>query len=326
MNKTYQTLLVLLILTSLNVLLTFNNGYAGLIIKQLKTGLIVKLKTDIDTQIIRVGGLIPEKIVITAETREQNLQFTWNIDGPGKLLETTTNQNVYIPPDKIDEAAAQTAITVTATDDQGNQGGDELTFTLIPFSTQEQLIRLKVKLNTEKYEALIKQEQQGVSVTDQIIPILEEIIEGLKETKEIYEKLSQTHPEILQELNQTQYTIKRFEKGLFNRLSPTPTPIPSPEIRITIKNGDGKIRKPVEDVYFIKVKEVVTITVDIANLPNRYIEIGWSSGRGRIEEIDKKTTTYTTPTTIGGDYITVNVLDPETGKAKDTTVTIEVKE
>jgi tetratricopeptide (TPR) repeat protein len=177
----------------------------------------VKLETDMSTNMIRIGGFIPQKVVITAISQEQNLQYTWNIQGPGQLLKTERSYiQAYTPPDKIDKTTNQATITVSVTNVKGQQGKDTLTFHLIPFSIQEQLLRLKMKINIEKYDALKKQEQQNPKLNEQIIPILQDILNGFKEI----ETLKQTdipqefQAEILQSL---QNEMAPYEKDLGER-------------------------------------------------------------------------------------------------------------
>lgn len=105
--------------------------------------------------------------------------------------------------------------------------------------------------------------------------------------------------------------------------TPTPetvvsTPIPTPAIvfrinGVVIKDADGKVIEPVNDIYTIPKGEIVTITVDIKSSPEQKIEVAWTTGRGKVPPGNKTTNTYTA-TKLGSDYVTVYIWDTVTGK------------
>ncbi len=277
MDKSHQTLLFSFIVTFFNILLLFSNVYAQI---------PVKLETDIDMQVIDIGGLTPQAVTITADATGQGLSFAWDIDGPGKLLKEPTHINRYTPPDSIDGTIAQTTITVTVTNDAGEKGSDSLKFILIPLSIKEQLSKLKVQLNNEEYKKLKKLEEAGLSVNDQIIPILNEIIIGLKETKGFYAKFSQEYPEVSQEVKRIQGEIDVFDAELNDRSFP---PLEARDlaknliVQVTSKNtyGAGIIFSRNDEFLFIVTTnhivrpiggEVQALRVQFAFRLGEYIE------------------------------------------------------
>lgn len=218
---------------------------------EIEGSLSVKLETDMSSNMIRIGGFIPQKVFITAITQEENLQYSWNKQGPGQLLNTERSYQVYTPPDNIDKTTDQVTITVSVANGKGQQGKDTLTLHLIPFSIQEQLLRLKMKINIEKYETLKTQEQQNPKLNEQIIPVLQDILKGFKEIK----MLNQTdtpqefQAEILQSL---QNEMAPYEKDLGERQVGS-NPLPVDSLReLSIQALQNRLQEQIEKYNTLK--------------------------------------------------------------------------
>jgi hypothetical protein len=104
---------------------------------------------DSDIQVI---PLIPlgsrSQIEITANSREENVTFTWELKGPGKLREGKKSfVRVYEIPDTIDERSKEATITVTMIKDEEKIASDSVTFTLIdPIIEPEKVVTIPISL------------------------------------------------------------------------------------------------------------------------------------------------------------------------------------
>ncbi len=115
--------LFLMTLTFLNVLLTLNVVEA-----QPTVDMNFVIPPNVRTILI---GEVPE-IIMTARANGQDLEFSWDIDGPGEFKgDTGTSTTFYIPPDKIDGESTEATISVTVTDGSGKKATDKVTFTLL---------------------------------------------------------------------------------------------------------------------------------------------------------------------------------------------------
>jgi hypothetical protein len=68
----------------------------------------VKLVVDPDLRTITIGKNTQE-IAIIARTDKQDVQFAWNLKGPGTLAGDNTSPGVlYIPPDNLSKTTSRT--------------------------------------------------------------------------------------------------------------------------------------------------------------------------------------------------------------------------
>ena len=84
MHKTDQSFLTLFAIIVLSVMMVLDVGYAQP---------VVKLEVNPDIQIIPIGVDI-EDIFIEALVDSSDYQFTWSLDGPGKLDESSMSPNL----------------------------------------------------------------------------------------------------------------------------------------------------------------------------------------------------------------------------------------
>ncbi len=123
MNAKYRTLLVFIILTAPIMLLTLSTEGAQPTVN-------LKFVMSPDTRTIRLGE-IPE-IILTTRAEGHDLKFHWEHEGPGKFKgERDKPTIIYIPPDSIDGENAEITITVTVTDEKGQEAQDSITFMLL---------------------------------------------------------------------------------------------------------------------------------------------------------------------------------------------------
>lgn len=99
-----------------------------------------------------------------------------------------------------------------------------------------------------------------------------------------------------------------------------PTSPPNPDRRgeftiqqVALTDANGKKMYPSDDVYTIRLRETITITVEIAGAAQREISVAWIAGNGQIQATDERINTYTA-TGVGGDYVMIEVWDSETGE------------
>ncbi len=122
MKRISESLLVLVV--SVVVLM----GFWGL---RAEAQLAVTLETDPDIQVITLDAA-PQEILIIARSTQEQVEFTWQLDGPGQLQGDLTSPGiVYIPPDAIEEPATQVEISVKVTDETGAEKVEKVIFTLM---------------------------------------------------------------------------------------------------------------------------------------------------------------------------------------------------
>ncbi len=122
MYKTYQRFLLLLTIIALSTPITFNNVYAQP---------TVKIRIEPYIQKIDIGSETGE-IKIEAGAKKSDLQFNWNLNGPGKLIGDKKSPAIfYIPPNSIDGQTAQATISVTVKNKEGEETTEHVIFTLI---------------------------------------------------------------------------------------------------------------------------------------------------------------------------------------------------
>lgn len=99
---------------------------------------------------------------------------------------------------------------------------------------------------------------------------------------------------------------------------PLPTPLPVPEItlafqEIIVQNASGIRLDPVNDIYFVRQGETVTITVQVETSDGDRVQAAWTTGRGKVPLSNSRTNTYTAAR-LGSDYVKVLVWDALSGK------------
>jgi len=111
---------IAIVAITLYVLVMFGEGYAA----DPDVMLVVNPKS---TEVQAGSG----KIVITVEASGENLTFTWQLKGPGKL-EDEGAAAFYSPPEKIDQESASAIVTVTVKEPSGQETVKSVTFTILP--------------------------------------------------------------------------------------------------------------------------------------------------------------------------------------------------
>jgi len=105
------------------IMLLFGEGYAA--------APTVKLVVNPDTTDVYAGS---EPVVLTAETSGSGLTFKWELQGPGKI-EGKGSEISYIVPETIRGVSAQATITVTVTDEAGQEITETVTFNILASKT-----------------------------------------------------------------------------------------------------------------------------------------------------------------------------------------------
>jgi hypothetical protein len=91
----------------------------------------VQLLLEPDIRTIVLGGNVAE-IAIIARTDTPNVQFAWNLSGPGVLTGDLTGPGVlYLPPNNHAEIQTHAMITVTVADEERREHKENVVFTLI---------------------------------------------------------------------------------------------------------------------------------------------------------------------------------------------------
>ncbi len=117
-----KRLILFVIIFFVSMLLLIRDSYAAL------TGTIIV--TPPGTAEMRTGS---DPIGLAAQVAESNLEFLWELVGPGELKGNPERSSVfYRPPDRIDGESAEAIITVTVTNSMGEETTESKTFTIIP--------------------------------------------------------------------------------------------------------------------------------------------------------------------------------------------------
>lgn len=103
-----------------------------------------------------------------------------------------------------------------------------------------------------------------------------------------------------------------------NFTPPTPTATPVPEVvfrleNVVVKDSNGRVMRPEENVYLIPQGETVTITANVTHSQGHEIEFAWTTARGKVPPNSDNTNTYTA-TKTGSDYVIVYIWDAVTGQ------------
>jgi hypothetical protein len=78
-----------------------------------------------------------DPIALTLRVKGKNLTYEWKLLGPGKL-EGTGSSVFYILPEKIDGESEQALITVTVTDESGEETAESVTFNILAKKEESQ--------------------------------------------------------------------------------------------------------------------------------------------------------------------------------------------
>jgi len=191
--------------------------------------LSVKLVVNPDRTIVPVES---EPIALTAKASGSNLQFNWELLGPGKLEGFMTGPAVfYIPPEKIDGKSAAVIIRLKVTDNEGQELTESVTLEIVSDGTdvpeippdfsptpgpqpvtkeEDRLGQLKLKVckerlpqlhehtlcqHYEKYNELRKSEQPGNNTRNQRMLIFQDIVENLEEIKACVDTIIHKEPD-----------------------------------------------------------------------------------------------------------------------------------
>ncbi len=118
MLRRYQDRLIFLLLISLSMVLCEASSAAALSVK-----LVVNpIRTEVSA-----GS---DRIVLTTRASGTRLTFKWELRGPGKLEEKGLAA-FYFPPDAIEKVSELATITVTVTDDTGQETKETVTFKIL---------------------------------------------------------------------------------------------------------------------------------------------------------------------------------------------------
>ncbi len=91
----------------------------------------VKLIVNPDTPDVYTGS---EPVALTAEASGSGLTFKWELQGPGKI-EGEGSEISYIAPETLEGASTQATITVSVTDEAGQETTETFTFTILASKT-----------------------------------------------------------------------------------------------------------------------------------------------------------------------------------------------
>ena len=270
MTKKHQ---ILLTFSVVNILCLFNFAYAQL---------TVNLEPEIDTQIIRIGTTVQysysEKLLITARANKQTVKYQWTVDGIPLSENPEKQEFLFIPPENIHDEVIQKTVSITVIDDSELTATDSLTFIIIPLSPEERRKRFKLMReelpvdakiehfqnrfigHKKHYEELREREKnKRESINDEIVPVLLEIIDELKEIERIYLK----YPKLFQGRIKPpdQFIRKNFEQEIISRL--TPDVLPTVEL----------ILKPDTKVIYLGEESQILITAQ----PNKEgLQVEWT--------------------------------------------------
>ena len=109
---------IALLLSVLHILVVCGEGYAAPTVKLI----VSPNKTD-----VYLGS---DSIVLTAKASGANLKYTWSLQGPGEV-EGEGAAVFYKLPEKIEGESAQAVVTVTVTDEKGEETTDSFTFNIL---------------------------------------------------------------------------------------------------------------------------------------------------------------------------------------------------
>lgn len=123
MHRKQHNVFIAVILIALSILLLLGEGYA----------VTPKIRITVNPaqpDVYAGAG----RIILTAQTKGSNIiAYTWKLTGSGKLEGDMTRSAIaYIPPDKIGDKSDTAVITVTVTDDTGQQTTVSVSFTILP--------------------------------------------------------------------------------------------------------------------------------------------------------------------------------------------------
>jgi len=124
--KTY-VVWTLLVNVCLTVLFTSSNVHAQLAVE-------LTMDPEIPNRILTIGVNRDDiSIVVRVIGQDrQDLEYAWNLKGPGDLKGENTPGIFYTPPQTIEGTAAQVEISVTVADDKGLKATKSLILTLVP--------------------------------------------------------------------------------------------------------------------------------------------------------------------------------------------------
>jgi len=110
---------IAVVLIASHIMLLVGDGYAA--------APTVKLIVNPNKTDVYVGS---ESVALTAKASGSGLQFKWELQGPGKI-EGTGSAVFYNIPDEIEGESARAMITVTVTDEAGQETTETVTFNIL---------------------------------------------------------------------------------------------------------------------------------------------------------------------------------------------------
>jgi hypothetical protein len=138
---------IALLLSVLHVLVICGEGYAAPTVKLI----VSPNKTD-----VYLGA---DSIVLTAKASGANLKYKWNLQGPG-AIEGEGAAVFYKLPESIEGESAQAVVTVTVTDENGEETTDSFTFNILK---KEETKPVAAEPKSEP-----EQEKKGMSTTTKV--------------------------------------------------------------------------------------------------------------------------------------------------------------
>lgn len=142
-QKSLKFSIVVVVIVSY-VTLLFGTGYAA--------PPTVKLIVNPNKTDVYVGS---DPVALTAKATGAGVKFKWELQGPGKI-EGTGSAIFYNIPDKIEGESAQAIVTITVTDEAGQEATETFTFNILASKTPE------------KKEAAPEPAKEGMSRTTKI--------------------------------------------------------------------------------------------------------------------------------------------------------------
>lgn len=157
--------------------------------------LVVELVADPEVKSVSLDALT-KKIIITARTNQEDVRFTWKIDGAGSLEGIASGAGItYLIPNSIemnDTQLMQATITVMVSNPNGESANSSVTLTLLA----------PVKLDAAYFIELLKKIPEMLSVeSDQPVMFIEDVMVSSSKNVKIEYTASQGQVTLQQEEN-----------------------------------------------------------------------------------------------------------------------------
>jgi len=136
MRRTIQKFISLVVVICLSSMLFVQEGLAAP---------TVKILVNPNQKDVSAGS---DPIALTAQAAGSNLKYRWTLNGPGKIDNTNLPAVFYTVPATISGSSAQAVITVTVTDEQGQESTESITLNILPEKKPEPVIARKQGMST----------------------------------------------------------------------------------------------------------------------------------------------------------------------------------